>query len=78
MYQEELNDLILKRQILRLFATNSSFQDFSQFILINGQIISIWEVLQYALNTELKFSNSMKESKNEGLVLSIPNRPDII
>lgn len=36
-----LHNLILTRQINRLFATRGGVQDFSQFIFANGQVISI-------------------------------------
>lgn len=72
---KQLNDLIVKRQIIRLFATAGNTQDFAQLMLINGQIISIWDLIQYALNNDVGLSNSMDGSKSKGIVLSIPDRP---
>lgn len=72
---KQLNDLIVKRQIIRLFATAGSTQDFAQLMLINGQIISIWDLIQYALNNDVGLSSSMDDSKSKGIVLSIPDRP---
>lgn len=80
-YKEQLrkmNDLILKRQILRLFSSAGGANDFNQFMLINGQIISIWDILQYALNSDLFLSSSEQGSEEQGLTLSIPDRPKII
>lgn len=77
LYTQELNDLIAKRQILRLFATAGSSQDFSGFMLINGHVVSIWNIVQYALNTNLGLSHSMGGDKQQGIVLSIPDRPKI-
>ena len=73
-----MNDLILKRQILRLFSSAGGANDFNQFMLINGQIISIWDILQYALNSDLFLSSSEQGSEEQGLTLSIPDRPKII
>lgn len=76
-YVEQLNDLIAKRQILRLFATAGSKEDFSQFMLINGYVVSIWDIVQYVLNTDVGLSKSMEGSKNQGIVVSIPDRKKI-
>ena len=73
----KMNDLILKRQILRLFASAGK-KDFSQFMLINGEIISIWDIVQYALDSDLYLSQSQDGSKQQGLALSIPDRPKIV
>lgn len=76
-YTTQLNDLIVKRQILRLFATAGSKEDFAQFMLINGNVVSIWEILQYVLNNDVGLSNSMDGSSSQGIVVTIPDRPDI-
>ena len=76
-YVIQLNDLITKRQILRLFATAGSEEDFAQFMLINGNVISIWEILQYVLNNDVGLSSTMKGSSSQGIVIDIPNRPVI-
>ena len=76
-YTTQLNDLITKRQILRLFATAGSEEDFAQFMLINGNVISIWEILQYVLNNDVGLSSSMKGSSSQGIVIDIPDRPAI-
>lgn len=77
-YQQQLNDLIIKRQLLRLFATAGANTDFAQFIFINGQIVSIWDIVQYVLNSDLSLSKSLitKNSK-QGVVLTIPDRRKI-
>lgn len=73
----QMNDLILKRQVLRLFASAGK-KDFSQFMLVNGEIISVWDIVQYALDSDLYLSQSQDGSKQQGLVLSIPDRPKIV
>lgn len=77
-YTTQINDLIIKRQILRLFATVGSKEDFSQFMLINGHIISIWEIMQYVLNNDLGLSKSMNGSNFQGIVISIPDRKNFM
>lgn len=77
MYQSEFNDLIATRQILRLFATAGSESDFVQFMLVNGRIVSIWSIVQYAISSNLSLSSSQGGGKSQGIVLSIPDRPKI-
>lgn len=43
---EELSDLIATRQLIRIFSSRGGIKDFSQFMLINGQVIPIWDILQ--------------------------------
>ena len=80
-----LNDLFLSRQINRLFASRGGNIDFAQFILANGEIVSIWELILYTERFSVGLSNSMiQEQKrmgndpNQALVLSIPDRKDIL
>lgn len=73
-----LNDIILTRQINRLFATRGGTKDFSQFILVNGYVVSIWELIQYAANNAMGYSNSQKGSASQGAALSIKGRPKIL
>ena len=77
MYQQNFNDLIATRQILRLFATSGSESDFVQFMLVNGRIVSIWDIVQYAIMNDLSLSASQNEGGAQGIVLNIPNRPKI-
>lgn len=73
-----LNDIILTRQLNRLFATRGGAKDFSQFVLVNGYVVSIWELIQYATNNTLGYSNSQTESASQGAALSIKGRPEIL
>ena len=43
---KELSDLIATRQLIRIFASRGGIKDFSQFMLVNGQIIPVWSILQ--------------------------------
>lgn len=63
--QKEMKDLILTRQLLRLFATMGSSEDFSQYMLVNGKIISIWQLVRYIALDDLD------EKEKNGITLSI-------
>lgn len=76
MYQPQFNDLIATRQILRLFSTAGSEDDFAQFMLVNGRVVNIWDIVKYAISSDLSISSSL-EGESAGIVLSIPNRPKI-
>ena len=72
-----VNDLIVTRQILRLFATAGNESDFAQFMLVNGKIVSVWNIVQYAISSNLMLSKSEGGSASQGIVLSIPDRSKI-
>lgn len=74
-YVHEMNDLIATRQLLRLFATSGASSDFSQYMLVNGKLVSMWQLVQYAAKTNLGLSSSMGGASSQGIVLSIPDRP---
>lgn len=76
LHTKEMNDLILTRQILRLSATSGSIKDFSQYILFNGKLLSVWDLVLYAASTNLELSRSMSGSSSQGIVLSITDRKD--
>lgn len=74
-----LNDLILTRQINRLFATRGGNKDFAQYIFVNGEVVSVWQLIEYAANNFVGTSSSQSLKKDaQALSLSIPGRPDII
>lgn len=73
-----LNDIILTRQINRLFSTRGGASDFSQYILVNGHVVSVWELIQYVSQNMVGYSNSQAGSKNQGAALSIKGRPEIL
>lgn len=74
---KQMNDLILKQQILKLFASAGK-GEFSQFMLVNGEIISIWDIVQYVLKSELFLSQGQKGSNKQGLALNIPDKMEIV
>lgn len=78
---EEINSILATRQLIRLFSSADLKHDFANFMVLNGQIISIWDMIQYTLNSDLFYSRSMMEndtSSNQGIVLTIIGRKDII
>ena len=72
-----LQDIILTRQITRLFATRGGVKDFSQYVIVNGQVVSIWDLLQYATNRNVGLSQSMDKGGSQAIVLHIRGRTDI-
>ena len=74
-----LHDALLTREILRLFASAGS-GDFSHFILVNGEFISMWDLLKYVIDkhTDFKLSSSGKGISKQGVSISIDGRKEII
>ena len=71
----KLNDLILTRELNRIFSARGT-SDFAQYMLVNGKVISIWELI---VATENFVGLSASVSPNEQpVILSIPDRPAII
>lgn len=66
--QKEMKDLILTRQLLRLFATMGSSEDFSQYMLVNGKVISIWQLVRYIA------LDNLDEKEKNGITLSISSK----
>lgn len=74
-----LNDLILTRQINRLFATRGGSKDFAQYIFINGEVISIGQLIEYAAGNFIGKSHSqIRKKDDQAISLSIPGRPAIL
>lgn len=74
---QALQDLILTRQIVKLFSSRGGQEDFSQWMLVNGEIISIWQII---LSTE-KFvglsHSQMTQTSEQAVSLSLPGTQDI-
>lgn len=68
-HQEQLKNLIATRQIIRLFSTAGSNLDFANFMLVNGRIISMWEIVKYVISSKFNLS----DSDEKGISLSIPS-----
>lgn len=72
-----LQDILLTRQISRLFATRGGAKDFSQYVIINGQVVSIWDLIMYASDKNVGLSSSMDKKGSQAIVLHIDGRKDI-
>lgn len=74
---QALQDLILTRQIVKLFSSRGGQEDFSQWMLVNGEIISIWQII---LSTE-KFvglsHSQMTQQSDQVVSLSLPGAKSI-
>jgi len=46
-------------------------------MLVNGRIVSIWEIIKYAISSNLGLSKSLGGEKNQGIILNIPGRSNI-
>ena len=50
-----LGDVLIRRNLVNAISsrgTNESNSDFSMFMLVNGKIVSVWEMINYVLNTD--------------------------
>lgn len=74
--QGALNEVILTRQIVRLFASRGGNEDFAQFMFVNGQIIPIWNIIMSTLKN-ISLSASQSGAKSQPVTLSITDRGDI-
>ena len=81
-----LQDIILTRSIVYL-ASGRGAEDFSQLLLLNGKVMSMWDIIQYAIGNDIGKSSSMlpnlnkgntQNNNNNGAYMSIPSRPDIL
>ena len=74
--QQALNDLILTRQIIRLFSSRGGSEDFAQFMFVNGQIVPIWQLIMNS-SQNLSLSESLGGNKTQPMTLSIEGRGEI-
>ena len=65
---DALQDALFTRSFVYLFGARGKV-DFANYLLINGQLISLWEVLRYASNTTIK--SRSRSGSFDGLVYSI-------
>lgn len=60
MFTSEINDLILRRMLIRLFSSaGGSGEDFAQIIFLNGILISLWDLVQYIRNNTFISNNAI-------------------
>ena len=75
-YTEDLNAILATKSIIRLFSSAGS-KDFSHFLLINGKIIPVLSLVEYAIENKLTASLSQKDN-TQAILISIPNRKDFV
>ena len=73
-----LNDLLLTRQIVRIFATRGGSKDFSQYIFVNGEVVSVLDLLMYVTDPTTSLGKSktkLTKNTNQAAAISIAGRP---
>lgn len=74
-----IHEALLSRHILRLFSTTGGASDFSQFLLINGEIVTVWDLVRYVSDITNNISKSASQKgNNQAISISIPGRKEII
>lgn len=73
-----LNDVILTRQINRIFATRGGKDDFAQYLLVNGEVVSILDIINHLTTHRSLLSNSQMGSEDQAVSLTLKNRPAIL
>lgn len=78
-----LQDVLLTRNIVYLAAGRGK-KDFAQLLLLNGQVMSTWDIVKYVINNDVGISSSMISSvsdddsgNNNGVYLSLGKRENI-
>lgn len=70
-----LQDVLLTRSIVYLVAGRGQ-KDFSQFMMLNGELLSVWDIIKFALGNDIGRSSSQipSSSQSNGIYLSIEQR----
>ena len=58
---EPLQDIIFTRNLIHVMAARSG-EDFASYILMNGQLFSVWEIIQYAINNDIGALNKDQQT----------------
>lgn len=77
-----LQDILLTRGLAYL-ASGRGVEDSAQLLFLNGNIMSMWDVIQYAMENNIGKSGSllgrrMSDDTNNGIYMSLKTRPDIL
>ena len=72
-----LQDTLLTRSIIYLAGARGK-DDFAQFMLLNGELLSVWDIVKFAMGNDIGRSSSQQGHNNSGIYLSIPNRKTIL
>lgn len=71
-----LQDVLATRNIVYAFSARGKNNDkgqegdFSSFMLVNGKFVSIWEMIQYAITTNIGLSHSASQNTDQAINLS--------
>lgn len=67
-----LQNAMLTRNIISLFGSRGE-NDFAQFMLLNGELVSIWDMIQYAIQNDVGLTESElnRTGKSQGIVMSL-------
>lgn len=55
-----LQDIVFTRSIIKLFMSRGGSLDVAGYLLLNGKIISVWEIITYALEHNIGISHSQQ------------------
>lgn len=77
-----LQDILLTRGLAYL-ASGRGVEDSAQLLFLNGNIMSMWDVVQYAMENNIGKSGSLlpkrvSQDTDNGLYMHIATRPDIL
>lgn len=80
--QYTLQDLLIKRNIVRLIASRGGASDFNQFIIFNGKVISTYQIMLAAFQQQNGSSVSQMNKKQlkgtQGFTLRIDGKNNLI
>lgn len=71
-----MTQLLTTRLLVRLISSMSNSKDFSQYLLINGKIVSVWDIIRYAQTAVFNKSLSQRDNMGQGIYITIPSRKD--
>lgn len=77
---QALQDVLLTRSIVYMVAGRNK-QNIAQFMMINGNLLSVWDIIKYALNNNIGQSSSQisnNPNARPGIYMSIEKRKDVI
>lgn len=74
---QALQNLFMKRFLTNFLATRGGSEDFAQYIIANGEVVSILELILYAEKNFVGFSESTMQGKNQPVAISLPDVAEI-
>lgn len=67
-----LQNAIFTRSIIYLFGSRN-IDDFANFILLNGKLVTLWDIILYAINNNIGLSSS-EASQDQAIMFSIDKK----